>query len=137
MPTPVNTALYDKIKDEVYKENPKHSLFRSAQVVKRYKEAGGTYTDGKSKTGIKNWFNAKWVSVNDYYHTGKVVPCGSSDTQKKYNEYPLCRPLNIVKQLERDQMKVLITAKDKIKSKPVRSEKILKTDKYNVSKKYT
>jgi hypothetical protein len=137
MPTPTNPDLYEKIKKEVYSDIPKHSLFRSAQLVKRYKEAGGTYKGNESKPGIKNWFNSKWISVNDVYHDNKIVPCGSSNTQKKYGEYPLCRPIEIVNKLDKPSMKKLIDAKNISKEKPIRSEKILKTSKYNVTDKYT
>ena len=137
MPTPTNKELYDKIKKEVYSDIPKHSLFRSAQLVKRYKEAGGTYKDNNSNQGIKQWFNSKWISVNDKYHDNAIVPCGSSNTQKKYGEYPLCRPIEIVNKLTKPQMKKLIDAKNISKEKPIRSEKILKTSKYNVTDKYT
>lgn len=137
MPTPSNPDLYEKIKQEVYDEIPKHSLFRSAQVVKRYKEAGGTYTGGKTSDGIQNWFKSKWISVNDLYHGNKIVPCGSSDTEKKYGEYPLCRPEEIAKKLSKDAMRKMIERKDKLKHKTLITEKVLHTDRYNVSDKYT
>jgi hypothetical protein len=137
MPTPSNPDLYEKIKQEVYKENPTHSLFRSAQVVKRYKEAGGTYVGGKTSDGIRNWFKSNWISVNDLYHANKIVPCGSSDTEKKYGEYPLCRPEEIAKKLSKDAMRKMIERKDKLKHDTLVTEKVLHTDKYNVSDKYT
>lgn len=137
MPTPTNKDLYDRIKKQVYMDIPKHSLFRSAQLVKRYKEAGGGYTGQQKETGISNWFDSKWISVNDKYHNNTVVPCGSSNTQKKFGEYPLCRPKKIADKLSKPQMKQLIDAKQERKEKPVRTEKILKTKKFNVSSIYT
>ena len=137
MPTPTNPDLYEKIKEEVYRENPKHSLFRSAQVVKKYKEAGGGYTGGKTRDGIQNWFKSKWISINDLYHADKIVPCGSSDTENKYGEYPLCRPKEIADKLSKDAMKKMIDRKDKLKHNTLMTEKVLGTDKYNVSNKYT
>lgn len=137
MPTPTDKQLYERIKQQVYSDIPKHSLFRSAQLVKRYKAAGGKYTGEKKAKGIDNWFDAKWISVNDKYHTNSIVPCGSSNTQKKFGEYPLCRPAAIVNKMSKPQMKKLIDAKQERKSKPVSSSKVLKTTKFNVSEKYT
>lgn len=137
MPTPSDPVLYEKIKEEVYKDIPKHSLFRSAQVVKRYKDAGGTYTGGKTRDGIQNWFKSKWISINDYYHDNKIVACGSTDTESKYGEYPLCRPKEIVEKLSKDAMRKMIERKDKLKHKTLVTEKVLHTDKYNVSNRYT
>jgi NAD dependent epimerase/dehydratase family enzyme len=137
MPIPTDTKLYEHIKEQVYKDIPKHSLFRSAQVVKRYKEAGGTYTGGKTKDGIQNWFKSNWISINDLYHDNKIVPCGSSESQKKYGEYPLCRPEEIAKKLSKDAMRKMIERKDKLKHKTLITESVLGTDKYNVSNKYT
>jgi hypothetical protein len=137
MPTPTNTELYEKIKQKVYSDNPTHSLFRSAQVVKQYKEAGGGYTGSKTKDGINNWFKANWISINDLYHSGKPVPCGSTDTESKYGEYPLCKPQAIADKLSRDAMKKLIDRKDKLKHNVLNTESVLGTDKYNVKAKYT
>ena len=33
MPTPKNIKLYNQVKNEVYKSNPTHSAYRSAQIV--------------------------------------------------------------------------------------------------------
>jgi hypothetical protein len=137
MPTPTDTKLYERIKEQVYEDIPKHSLFRSAQVVKRYKDAGGTYIGGKTADGIQNWFKSNWISINDLYHDNKIVACGSSESQKKYGEYPLCRPEEIARKLSKDAMRKMIDRKDKLKHKTLVTESVLKTDKYNVTDKYT
>jgi hypothetical protein len=131
---PIDKELYDKIKKRIYKEQPKHSLYRSARVQKEYQEAGGKYkkTSKKKNMNIPLWFEQDWISVNDYLRGGKIVKCGNSDTVKKYNEYPLCRPLETVKALNDSEMKKLIREKNKIKSKPLRTEKVLNTDKFNI-----
>ena len=36
---PKDQKLYDSVKARVYKEIPKHSAYRSGQLVKKYKEA--------------------------------------------------------------------------------------------------
>ena len=43
MPEPKNKKLYEKVKDEIYKEYPKHSAYRSGLLVKEYKKRGGEY----------------------------------------------------------------------------------------------
>ncbi len=135
---PTNQKLYDEIKEKVYSENPKHSLFRSAQIVKEYKKAGGEYDDAEEpKMNIQKWFRQRWISLNDYYHNKEIVPCGSSDTKEKFNEYPLCRPLKIAKSLKPEEIKKMIDKKNELKQKPLLTNKLLKTDKYNIKSTFT
>ena len=126
---PADKKLYDEVKKDIVKKNPKHSLFRSAAIVKEYKKRGGEYSDDNKESGLKEWFSDKWISVNDYYHDDKMVPCGSSDTKKKFEEYPLCRPSKIVKQMSDSQIKKMLKAKTG--PKPIQTAKILKTKKFN------
>ena len=58
---PLDKELYEKIKKEVWSEYKVPSAYRSAQLVKRYKEAGGTYSGKKDKDdGLPLWFASKW-----------------------------------------------------------------------------
>ena len=50
---PLNMELYNKIKKDIYSKYPKHSLFRSASIVKEYKKQGGLFEDTK-KSSNKN-----------------------------------------------------------------------------------
>ncbi len=64
MPTPTNQKLYDQVKAEVVRKNPKHSAYRSAQIVREYKSRGGGYS-GKKPTAKKGgnlvaWFKEDW-----------------------------------------------------------------------------
>jgi hypothetical protein len=130
---PLDIELYDKIKNKIYSKNPKHSLFRSGQIVKEYKKAGGQYDDTeKPMMNIKKWFRQKWISLNDYYHNNKIVPCGNSNTKDKFNEYPLCRPLKIAKSLKKRDIKKMIDKKNDLKDKQLITKDLLKTDKYNI-----
>jgi DNA adenine methylase len=148
---PANMKLYDKIKSKVYKEQPKHSLYRSARIQREYKDAGGTYVGDKpGNKGIKGWMDAKWISLNDYAHEGEIRPCGSVDTQEKYGEYPLCRPLKIAKKLGRHcisnadalssaksrcpKILEMLKVKDDLKEKPLITEKLFNTDRFNIQK---
>ena len=61
MATPSNTKLYEQVKNEIYKKNPVHSAYRSALLVKTYKERGGTYKGKENKSsGLNLWFDSKW-----------------------------------------------------------------------------
>jgi hypothetical protein len=64
---PKDQAMYDRIKRKIYKDNPKHSAYRSGLIVKKYKEAykkkygaGSAYTGTKTKGGLKRWFEEDW-----------------------------------------------------------------------------
>ena len=61
MATPANKKLYEQVKNEIYKNNPIHSAYRSSLLVKTYKERGGTYLGKKNdNTGLNLWFDSKW-----------------------------------------------------------------------------
>ena len=59
-----NPDLYEKAKTIVYKQYPKHSAYRSGQLVKKYKDIGGTYSGTKPKGGLSRWFKEKWQDIN-------------------------------------------------------------------------
>ena len=69
-PIPNDTKLYDTIKQQVYKQIPQHSAYRSGIVVQKYKQAfakkygnKSPYSGKKSnKQGLKRWFDEKWVN---------------------------------------------------------------------------
>jgi len=58
-----NPELYEKVKRIVYQEYPKHSAYRSGQLVKRYKEMGGTYSGKKDNSGLTSWFKENWKDI--------------------------------------------------------------------------
>ena len=129
---PADNKLYNKIKDEVYKKNPKHSLYRSALIQKIYQSEGGKYINDKMpKMNIKKWFKQDWISLNDYLR-GDIVPCGNSNTEDKFNEYPLCRPLKIAEKLSKGDIKKMIKEKNELKEKPLLTKKVLDRDDLNI-----
>ena len=73
---PLDKELYEKIKKEVWSEYKVPSANRSAQLVKRYKEAGGTYSGKKDKDdGIARWTRERWESdkgTQGYTHKNSV-----------------------------------------------------------------
>ena len=131
-PQPTNKELYERVKEKIYREHPKHSAYRSMMIVKEYKKEGGTYKGQKAEMNIDKWLGQKWSSINDYYHDNKIVKCGASDTKKKYNEYPICRPLAIIEDMTRDEMKKLIKEKNKLKEKHIDTSKVLGTKRHDI-----
>jgi hypothetical protein len=69
MPIILNPKLYEEVKKVVYKQYPKHSAYRSGQLVKQYKEEGGKYGGEKPEGGLTSWFKEEWKDVG-----GKEYP---------------------------------------------------------------
>jgi len=73
---PVDKALYNKTKKQLYKKYPKHSAYRSGLLVQAYKKAFASvygpkknpYTGTKAtakarkKSGLGRWFAEKWLN---------------------------------------------------------------------------
>ncbi len=73
---PVDNALYNKTKKQLYKKYPKHSAYRSGLLVQAYKKAfsnkygsskqpykGKRNTAKASKSsGLGRWFAEKWLN---------------------------------------------------------------------------
>jgi hypothetical protein len=119
--TPVDAKLYTKVKKEAdAKFLAKTSIYKSAWIVRRYKQLGGTYaaapttrstrtaradTKHAAPVGLKRWFLEEWVDINRYVVDDKgfrkYAPCGRKNPPHTYkksgkNVYPLCRPLKRV-----------------------------------------
>ncbi len=68
MPIPRDKSLYNKVKQQVYREIPKHSAYRSGIVVQKYKRQfnkkhthKNPYIGKKTKKkGLSRWFKEKW-----------------------------------------------------------------------------
>ena len=71
MVEPTDEKLYNTVKKKIYKEQSKHSAYRSGTVVKEYKKRF-TKKYGKRKSpykgkqtkkrGLSRWFSEKWVN---------------------------------------------------------------------------
>jgi len=106
---PLDKALYEKAKQQVYAKYKKHSAYRSGALVKLYKELGGRYKDD-GKRPLKSWFEAEWKDVG-----------------KNPNDYPLYRPTKKVKGQPRTAAEVgakRLAEQDKLKQK-IKGEKNL------------
>lgn len=73
----LDPEIYERAKDIIYAKYPKHSAYRSGQLVKLYKELGGRYEGDYEKTPLKRWFDEKWQDVNP---------------DKTKSSYPVYRP---------------------------------------------
>lgn len=74
--------------DKLYGTNS--SIYRSAYIVKKYKELGGKFKGAPptASKGLKRWIEREqWIHVIPYLSRGEIVPCGSS------NKIEPCRPL--------------------------------------------
>ena len=66
-PQPKDKTMYNRIKASVIKANPKHSAYRSGQIVKKYKSAYkkkygnvSAYTGSKAKGNLTRWYKERW-----------------------------------------------------------------------------
>lgn len=92
----VNKTLYEKVKREADQKYKRDGLYKSAYIIKRYQQLGGTFIGPKpsSETGITRWLKKEqWIQVLPYVRDKKIVPCGASDGKNI-----ACRPLKRVAQ---------------------------------------
>ena len=62
-PEPVNKKLYAKVKEMADEKYKTHGAYKSAWIVKKYKELGGKYTGKKDpKKGISRWLSERWIN---------------------------------------------------------------------------
>ena len=60
---PLDKELYEIIEKEVWAQYKLPSAYRSAQLVRKYIEAGGTYSGEKNNNeGIARWLREKWMN---------------------------------------------------------------------------
>lgn len=63
MPTPLDKALYERAKREIYAIYKQPSAYRSGALVKRYKELGGRYSGNRETSDLKRWFQEEWKDI--------------------------------------------------------------------------
>jgi len=96
-----NPTLYEKARDIVYKQYPKHSAYRSGQLVQKYKELGGTYSGSKPKGGLTSWFKEDWRDIgNEDYPVYRPTKRINKDTPLLASEID---PKNLKEQIELKQ----------------------------------
>ncbi len=65
MPRPLDPELYAEARakaDRVYRT---HGAYKSAYIVKKYKELGGRYADDGKPRNLTRWLREKWVDVGN------------------------------------------------------------------------
>jgi hypothetical protein len=61
-PEPINKKLYAKVKKMADEKYETHGAYKSAWIVKKYKELGGKYKGKKDpKKGISRWLSERWT----------------------------------------------------------------------------
>ena len=124
------SAIYEKSlkkANEVY--GTKSSAYRSAYIVKTYKELGGKIDS--NTTNLERWFKEKWIQVVPYLESGKIVDCGN----KIKSPGKACRPLKriskkspiTIKELQQLHSKKDLIKIAKIKDKSPNKRVIWKT----------
>jgi len=107
MPTPVDTELYDAVKQRSNTIYSKPSAYKSGWIVRTYKSLGGEYREDNQPKKLKQWFKEKWTDVADK------------------DQYPVLRPtvrVNkttplTVAEIDPTDLKKQIETKQKIKGK--------------------
>ena len=106
---PTDMKLYNKTKDKLYKEIPKHSAYRSGLLVQKYKK-NFTEKYGKKKKpykgsltkkkGLRRWFAEDWRNQrgeigykykNDVYRPKKRITKKTPKTFKELNKKQIKR----------------------------------------------
>lgn len=89
------SSIYKKIKKEADEKFKNHGIYKSAWIVREYKERGGKFKGDKpsKNKGLQRWFKEDWVRIGkDGKPTNK--PCGrSSEEMDKKENKGLCRPV--------------------------------------------
>ena len=107
MPEQVDKKLYNKIKQMVYKNIPKHSAYRSGIVVQKYKKAFSKKHGNKQpykgkktkKRGLKRWFLEDWRNQR-----GEIGYKHKSDIYRPSKRITKKTPVTI-KELSKKQIK--------------------------------
>ena len=94
-----NPNIYLKAKKEVLAKNPKHSAYRSMQIVTKYKQLGGKLDESKSKGGTNRWLKERWKNLTPVsmgLTTIKNAPkCGTKHPNQGANK-TICRPTKTI-----------------------------------------
>lgn len=131
MPTPLDKALYEKVKAEADKKFlAPTSIYKSSWIVAEYKRRGGIYAEPKQKNqGLLRWYRERWVDLtrpikDKKGHVVDYQDCGRKEATTT-GTYPLCRPLHritrdtptTVKELSAKAIQKAERDKQKIKQK--------------------
>ena len=112
----MNTKLYERVKKDI-SARMKPSAYRSALIVKKYKQLGGTYDGPKpTRTGLTRWFAENWKS-----DTGKYKYTSRSSVYRPTKRVTANTPVTF-SELSRSQ--VLRAKREKARTGHVKSFKV-------------
>lgn len=64
--TPIDTNLYEKVKNEADNIYKKNSAYKSGWIVKTYKSLGGRYSGMKpTNEGLDRWYKEEWTDIGN------------------------------------------------------------------------
>lgn len=108
MPTPIDTELYERAKEQIYAIYKKPSAYRSGAVVKKYKELGGRYKDDDKPKDLKRWFKEDWTDANKVLGIKNAYPV-LRPTKKITNKTPaLLQDIPLSKLKKQSKLKQII-----------------------------
>jgi hypothetical protein len=121
MGEPVDKELYSRVKQMASdKFSSPTGIFRSAWIVKKYKQMGGKYTNTNKPSKIQRWMREGWIDLNQPNGKGGYYPCGHKNTQN--DKYPLCRPSKTISKDTPEKYQNI--SSDRIKRANVQKQKI-------------
>jgi hypothetical protein len=65
MPTVLDQALYNRVKQRADQIYSKPSAYKSGYIVKTYKSLGGEYKSDSEPKKLKQWFRESWRDVGN------------------------------------------------------------------------
>jgi hypothetical protein len=116
--TPTDPALYERIKKDIFSKNPENSAYRSAAIVKKYKQeffkkygsSKEPYTGNKKKGKLSQWFQEDWQNQrggkgyktsNDVYRPTKRINSSTPKTFSELSKSEISKAMNEKKKLGR------------------------------------
>lgn len=113
-PKYLDKRIYEKAKRKVDAMYETHSAYKSAQLLKTYKEMGGRIDESKSKGGLRRWFSASWLNLSPYAEglgTKTQFKCGEKAKGQKGKS--VCRPKKDVGKYTKTQIQKAVRLKNK------------------------
>ena len=110
----LNKDIYKKAKKDADATYKKPSAYKSAYLVKRYKELGGKLMSNKP-TGLKRWFQEEsWVNLSPYAEglTSSRTQYACGEKAKGQKGPSVCRPAKEAKKYTKEQIKKAIRIKN-------------------------
>ena len=111
----IDKDIYKKVKAKVDKQYAKPSAYKSAALVKLYKEAGGKIKEEKKYSPLKSWFKREdWKNLSPFAEGlggKKDFKCG--EKHPKQSVPSVCRPAADVNKYSKKQIKKAIQIKKK------------------------